>query len=129
MTESSNSVEQHDLPNPTRRRFARQAIVGSTVLLSLGNRTAWGADWVTENCISQNTWLSYAPGVGFASVNPGQVSKLTIAEDIDNGVSADRPKPPGLDIPPGYVCRPEPQRAFDDSNDKMLRQRNPFSGT
>jgi hypothetical protein len=38
----------------SRRRFTRQAIMGSAVLFSLGNRPAWGQ----AECISDNLWLS-----------------------------------------------------------------------
>lgn len=45
--------------NASRRQFTRQAIVGSAVLFSLGNRPAWSQ---TPDCISANTYASWAAG-------------------------------------------------------------------
>ena len=45
----------------SRRKFTRNALVGSAVLLTLGNRSAWGAD-VVKACISTNVLVSYANG-------------------------------------------------------------------
>ena len=55
--------------NPNRRRFTRNAVVGSSVLLSLGNRAAWG---VTPGCMSVMTLNSFDANSGtFASLPPG----------------------------------------------------------
>ncbi len=61
--------EQSDSPTSdaeSRRRFTRSTVVGGAVLLTLGNRAAWGAAGGKASgqvCISQNTWESFvAPG-------------------------------------------------------------------
>ncbi|CAA0123455.1 Uncharacterised protein [Halioglobus japonicus] len=46
------------VPDPSRRRFSRSAIAGSAVLLSLGNRAAWGQ---TVGCMSVATLNSFDP--------------------------------------------------------------------
>jgi len=69
--------------------------------------------------------MSYAPGVGFSSVNPNHASKLKIAEDIDAGIVADSPKPKELVVPGDFVCREEPKGVLKSS--KTLRQRDIFS--
>jgi len=49
----------------SRRKFARNAAVGSAVLLTLGNRVAWGTGNRNNNqnvCISQLAWESYVAG-------------------------------------------------------------------
>jgi hypothetical protein len=48
------------VPDPARRRFSRSAIVGSAVLLSLGNRAAWGTSNVV-GCMSLATINSFDP--------------------------------------------------------------------
>jgi hypothetical protein len=55
----SAPVEQ--LQNSGRRQFSRSALVGSAVLLSLGNRAAWGGDQ-TVGCMSIATLNSFNPG-------------------------------------------------------------------
>lgn len=56
--EPVSAVSQEQLSNPQRRRFSRNAIVGGGVLLSLGNRSAWGA---TLGCMSVATINSFDP--------------------------------------------------------------------
>jgi len=51
------------LPDPARRRFSRSAIVGSAVVLSLGNRAAWGKDQLV-GCMSLATIQSFNPTGG-----------------------------------------------------------------
>ncbi len=51
----------------SRRHFTRSAVVGGAVLLTLGNRGAWGAAGTAKPanrlCVSQNSWESFiAPG-------------------------------------------------------------------
>ena len=47
--------------DPGRRRFSRSAIAGSAVLLSLGNRAAWGQQ---IGCMSVATLNSFNPSKG-----------------------------------------------------------------
>jgi len=51
------------LPDPARRRFSRSAIVGSAVVLSLGNRAAWGNSQLV-GCMSLATIQSFNPTGG-----------------------------------------------------------------
>ena len=65
--------------DPSRRRFSRSAIAGSAVLLSLGNRAAWGQD--TIGCMSVATLNSFNPSTGMfisapAGGKPGQNPQL-----------------------------------------------------
>jgi hypothetical protein len=75
-TDKDSSTEQTDspqvssgqLPDPGRRRFSRSAIAGSAVLLSLGNRAAWGAQ---VGCMSLATLNSFNPATGNFMSAPG----------------------------------------------------------
>lgn len=56
--------------DPSRRRFSRSAIAGSAVLLSLGNRAAWGQQ---VGCMSVATLNSFNPSTGmFISAPAGR---------------------------------------------------------
>ncbi len=60
-------LETGGASDQSRRQFTRSAVVGSAVLLTLGNRGAWGAAGASRGnnklCISQQTWDSFtAPG-------------------------------------------------------------------
>ena len=73
-TEAVSSPVADQSPGPARRRFTRNAIAGGAVMLSLGNRAAWGA----TNCMSVATLNSFDPnangGMGaFASLPGGRV--------------------------------------------------------
>ena len=70
--DSENMVtEGHDV---SRRKFTRNVLVGSAVLLTLGNRAAWGA---SSACISPNVWASYTEGgTPLASFNPEQQADI-----------------------------------------------------
>ena len=57
------------LSNSSRRRFSRTALAGSAVLLSLGNRTAWGQTVV--GCMSVATLNSFDPATGMFQSAPG----------------------------------------------------------
>lgn len=50
----------------SRRKFTRNALVGSAVLLTLGNRSAWGASSNTLMCLSTNLLVSYENGMASA---------------------------------------------------------------
>ena len=134
---SSDNEQQHDAQSPVpaaeatpsdanRRRFTRNALVGSAVLLSLGNRAAWGQA-VPDECLSLPTWNSYTPGVGFASLSPNNADKLDKADNIYN-------KGVDLDTYPGYACPIPDQPAGGSiftggplSEEKMVRQRDQFN--
>ena len=51
----------------SRRKFTRNALVGSAVLLTLSNRGAWGATITT--CISTNLLVSYTNGQASSVAN------------------------------------------------------------
>jgi hypothetical protein len=68
--EGSESVHAGQLQDPNRRRFSRSALTGSAVVLSLGNRSAWGQ---TVDCMSVTTINSFDPTTGmFASAPTGR---------------------------------------------------------
>lgn len=50
------------LQDPNRRRFSRNALAGGAVLLSLGNRSAWGGQ--TMGVMSLATLNSFNPATG-----------------------------------------------------------------
>ena len=61
---AAGSEPEHtgQLQDPKRRSFSRKALVGSAVLLSLGNRAAWGQ--ATNLCMSVATINSFDPTSG-----------------------------------------------------------------
>lgn len=63
------SVQQASLPHPGRRRFSQTALAGGAVLLSLGNRSAWGQTVV--GCMSVTTLSSFNPDTGMFVSAPG----------------------------------------------------------
>jgi len=66
------SVRIDDLQSSGRRQFSRSALLGSAVLLSLGNRAAWGQDQ-TIGCMSLATLNSFNPDTGmFISAPAGR---------------------------------------------------------
>jgi hypothetical protein len=80
--EDRSPVVDGTAPDPARRRFTRNALVGSAVIVSLGNRAAWG--YTGNNvgaCMSGPTLASFATnGNTFASFNPNHDE--TVAQDI-----------------------------------------------
>lgn len=70
--QSTSVVDDSPVAGQSRRRFTRSAAVGSAVLLTLGNRAAWGTfnhgGGHNKLCISQRTWDSYTAGT--ASIAP-----------------------------------------------------------
>jgi hypothetical protein len=68
--ETTNSGET----TATRRKFNRNAAVGSAVLLTLGNRVAWGTEQVVteKECVSAATFAS----LGNASVGAAHASEI-----------------------------------------------------
>jgi len=57
------------LPDPGRRRFSSRALAGGAVLVSLGNRSAWGQTVV--GCMSVTTIASFNPATGMFVSAPG----------------------------------------------------------
>ncbi len=61
--EPAANGEAPSAANRSRRHFARSAVAGGAVLLTLGNRGAWGVSGTAKPgnqlCISQNTWESF----------------------------------------------------------------------
>ena len=68
--ETQGSAEGAPLTVGTRRRFTRNAVAGSAVLLSLGNRAAW-ADQI-GTCMSTPLFHSLTPINYIASAHPQQ---------------------------------------------------------
>ncbi|MCP4212961.1 MAG: hypothetical protein GY764_15995 [Halieaceae bacterium] len=62
-------ASHEELPSRSRRRFSRTALASSAVLLSLGNRTAWGQTVV--GCMSVATLDSFNPSTGMFQSAPG----------------------------------------------------------
>ena len=56
-------------PDSDRRRFSRNALASGAVLLSLGNRSAWGQTVV--DCMSVTTLNSFNPDTGMFISAPG----------------------------------------------------------
>jgi hypothetical protein len=64
------SAHSGQLQDPKRRSFSRKALVGSAVVLSLGNRSAWGG---ANLCMSVATIASFDPTTGmFISAPAGR---------------------------------------------------------
>jgi len=77
----------------SRRQFTRQAIMGSAVLFTLGNRPAWGQRSIPDVCISVGLWDSVANGFG-ASHHPPEYAGYVPLKDNPND-------PPIAYCPPG----------------------------
>jgi hypothetical protein len=74
-----------------RRNFSRNALAGSAVLLSLGNRSAWGQ---TIDCMSVTTINSFNPATGmFTSAPAGR-------PDHNENVAAEIHR---ISTPPDYL--------------------------
>ena len=61
-------AQPEQLRDPTRRRFSRGALAGGAVVLSLGNRPAWGA---VMGCMSVATLNSFNPTTQMFISAPG----------------------------------------------------------
>lgn len=69
-TAASPSIKSGQPQDLLRRHFSRKALAGSAVLLSLGNRSAWGQ---TVDCMSLTTINSFNPTtLTFASAPAGR---------------------------------------------------------
>jgi hypothetical protein len=67
-TAGGASAQSGQPQDPHRRHFSRNALAGSAVLLSLGNRSAWGQ---TVDCMSLTTINSFDPTTGMFASAPG----------------------------------------------------------
>jgi hypothetical protein len=73
------------LQSPDRRHFSRNVLAGSAVLLSLGNRSAWGGGGGgTLGCMSVTTLNSFNPATGmFVSAPAGRKEhNVDLAKEI-----------------------------------------------
>lgn len=85
------AAQTGQLQDPTRRRFSRSTLLGSAVLLSLGNRSAWGQ---TVACMSVTTINSFDPALGmFASAPVGR-------PDHNENLAAEIHR---ISLPPDYL--------------------------
>lgn len=93
-SEDTSSAKAGRVSSTNRRRFTRNAIAGSAVILSLGNRSAWGAKVDPANCMSVATLNSFNPNIaeGFASMPPDGKDghSKALAEDIHR-ITGDQP--------------------------------------
>ena len=92
----------------SRRRFTRNALVGGSVVLSLGNRSAWGQIGAPEGCLSVNHFASFDTGI--VSLGPNQPENDAKYDDfmtiLNRGVDPESPE--------GYVCpQPLELQSFD----------------
>lgn len=83
-TDDKSAAANGQPSSSTRRRFTRNAIVGSSVLLSLTNRAAWGYTGLyTGQCMSGPTWASFTGnGNAFASLQPDHLHSDEFGRDI-----------------------------------------------
>lgn len=82
-TDKDNDTEAVDIPLPVtgelqdanRRRFSRNALVSGAVLLSLGNRSAWGGQSQVVGVMSLATLNSFNPTTGLFISTPAQTTR------------------------------------------------------
>lgn len=80
-------------PNASRRRFARNAVVGSAVVFTLGNRAAWGGNGNNGGgnnavCLSETTMASmmnYANGTGASMSTSTAEAVKTYQDELKKG--------------------------------------------
>ena len=92
------------LADPGRRRFSRGALSGSAVLLSLGNRSAWGQ---TVGCMSVATVNSFDPTTGMFISAP--VERPTRNEDLAAEIHRLGDAPDYLGSDGTYTTCPNPE--------------------
>ncbi|MCR9105117.1 MAG: hypothetical protein NXI15_07500 [Gammaproteobacteria bacterium] len=70
--------------NHNRRHFSKAALAGGAVLLSLGNRAAWGGGGQVAGCMSVMTLNSFHPETGMFTSSPAgrPEHNLELARDI-----------------------------------------------
>ena len=87
--------------DPNRRRFSRNALTGGAVLLSLGNRAAWGAQTQVMGVMSLATLNSFNPATGlFISAPTGSTAVRTVkpAHNVELAKEIHR-----ISSPPAYL--------------------------
>lgn len=124
-------------PDTNRRRFARSAVVGSAVFLSLGNRAAWGIP-SAGTCMSVSILDSFTGNNNvFASAHPDHISTdasdiLAVQNDVDHlkypdlRVETSGTPPESCIVEVAY----EPDNGFSGplTKDKTLRTRPTLGG-
>ncbi|WP_157976442.1 hypothetical protein [Parahaliea mediterranea] len=104
----------------SRRRFTRSAAIGGAVVLTLGNRVAWGGgdrhgDGGKKVCVSQHVWDSYVNGDGSASSAPTDEQRREVEKFKKYLEKSDRPYE--LDASKGEYCvRKSKSRDHDDDH-------------
>ena len=82
--DNADTAKNEPATKTSRRRFTRNALAGGTVMLSLGNRAAWGQR--VDDSLSEPTWTSWVNGgemfVSFDENNLAQVEKDANAQTI-----------------------------------------------
>ena len=120
--------EKANAPASSRRRFTRNALVGSSVVLPLGNRPAWGQIDPLDGCLSVNHFASFDPV--HVSLGPNEPENDQKYQDFLNIVNNTGVDP---DSPEGYVCPRPPAQGLDvqtfnteffPTDDKSRRQIN-----
>jgi hypothetical protein len=85
-------VPTGQLHDPNRRRFSRNALASSAVLLSLANRSAWGGQ--TMGVMSLATLNSFDPATGlFVSAPVSKLSQTQNLVNVNQQVSTQTDKP------------------------------------
>lgn len=119
--------KEHDIPSgdsqgqaadgqridPTRRRFSRNAVLGSAVFMSLASRAAW-AEVPVEQCLSATTWDSLSSD--FASLTPANEDKLL--EIQMRGIDTEH------SLYPDYICPTDPNARIAPLNDQACSDKN-----
>jgi len=85
----------------SRRRFTRQAIMGSAVLFSLGNRPAWGN--ILPGCISDSIFDSVT-AVGYTVSQHPHITDADINTDPNAWCFRDTPEPQYCPVKPNGSC-------------------------
>lgn len=91
--DSQGQAADGQLIDPTRRRFSRNAVLGSAVLISLPSRAVW-AEVPVEQCLSAEHWISLSSD--FASLRPAEEDKLL--EIQMRGIDTEH------SLYPDYIC-------------------------
>jgi len=126
------SADEAPLSHATRRKFARNVVVGGAVFVSLGNRAAWGAP--EPGCMSVVAFDSFNNATNFASFSE---PVKTLGQDII-AVQSDTNHTlyPNLRVVDdgNQICIVEvegaaPVTTFSDSfsSDNLSRERDRFS--
>jgi len=93
---------ENQLSLKSRRRFTRNALAGGAVLLTLGNRSAWGGGPAVGACVSQNTYVSIAAGyvASQTTVHSDEIAEFKDYFDANGPRNL-------VDLSDGSVCVPE----------------------